>query len=71
VTTPRDELVQELAYVVGNERAEQLADAFAHQLAEQQRSKAGQLAILRSEDARLKAEGLRMGADLIDPTVTR
>ncbi|MFJ1733267.1 hypothetical protein [Streptomyces sp. NPDC088254] len=34
MTTPRDELVQELAYVTGKERAEQLADAFAHQLAE-------------------------------------
>ncbi|MFE3169308.1 hypothetical protein [Streptomyces sp. NPDC059224] len=29
--------MQELAYVVGKERAEQLADAFAHQLAEQLR----------------------------------
>lgn len=35
MTTPRDELVQELAYTVGKDRAEQLADAFAHQLAEQ------------------------------------
>lgn len=42
-------------------------DLYAHKLAEQQRRKADQLAILRSEDARLKAEGLRVGADLIDP----
>jgi hypothetical protein len=31
------------------------------------RGKADQLSILRSEDARLKAEGLRIGADTIDP----
>ncbi|MEU3522314.1 hypothetical protein AB0E62_00300 [Streptomyces sp. NPDC038707] len=39
----------------------------AHELAERQRAKANQLAVFRSEDMRLKAEGLRMGADLIDP----
>ncbi|MFF5471062.1 hypothetical protein [Streptomyces achromogenes] len=42
-------------------------DRHAHELAERQRAKASQLAVLRSEDMRLKAEGLRMGADLIDP----
>lgn len=36
------------------------------ELAEMLRTKAEQLAILRSEDARLRAEGLRMGADMID-----
>lgn len=42
-------------------------DEHAHKLAEKQRRRAGQLAMLRSEDARLKAEGMRMGAVLIDP----
>lgn len=42
-------------------------DLYAHKLAEQQRRQAAQIAILRSEEARLTAKGLRMGADLIDP----
>jgi hypothetical protein len=44
-----------------------LLDAYAHELAEKQRAKARQYAILRSEEMRLRAEGLREGADLIDP----
>jgi hypothetical protein len=51
----------------GSEIVPALLREHAHELAGKQRKKADQFAILRSEDARLKAEGLRMGADLIDP----
>ncbi|MFC8490707.1 hypothetical protein ACFUJU_07855 [Streptomyces sp. NPDC057235] len=48
-------------------QANGLIDAFAHELAEKQRAKASTFAMLRSEDMRMRAQGLRMGADLIDP----
>lgn len=39
---------------------------YGNELAALLRRRASKLAILRSEDARLKAEGLRMGADTIE-----
>jgi hypothetical protein len=62
VTTPRDELVQELAYVVGEERAEKLADAFAHQLAEQLRADAA-----TGDKSGLTRIYYRAAADFFDP----
>lgn len=71
MTTPREELVQELAYVVGKERAEQLTDAFAHQLAEQIRTDAQVRHDRDFSDNRIfRLTGARTGADLIDPQTT-
>lgn len=49
------------------ERWEIVRNEQAAEFAQQLRRKASQLAVLRSEDARLKAEGLRIGADMISP----
>ncbi|MFJ8153938.1 hypothetical protein [Streptomyces sp. NPDC094468] len=51
--------------------ADRILARHAREHADRLLTKAGQLAILRSEDARLKAEGLRIGAALIAPEDTR
>jgi hypothetical protein len=48
-------------------QANGLIDDFVHELAERQRTLARTYAALRSEDMRMRAEGLRMAADDIDP----
>ncbi|WP_432169081.1 hypothetical protein [Streptomyces sp. 1222.5] len=51
--------------------ADRILNRHAQEHADQLLAKANQMAILRSEDARLKAEGLRIGAALIAPEDTR
>lgn len=54
---------------VTSDEVNEAIDAYAHELAERQRAWAGQIGAFRSEEMRLRAEGLRMGADRIDPEV--
>lgn len=51
--------------------ADRIINRHSREHADRLLAKADQLAILRSEDARLKAEGLRIGAALIAPEDTR
>jgi hypothetical protein len=52
-----------------SEKASMLLDAYAHELAEKQRARANASAMMRSERMQGIAQGLRIGADLIDPEV--
>ena len=66
MTTARQEAEQELAYVVGNERAAQLLNAYAHELAEKIRQ-----AHSDQWDAGNQDWDVQDAANLIDPAVTK
>ncbi|MEW2498384.1 hypothetical protein AB0942_33355 [Streptomyces nodosus] len=49
-----------------NEAIDALSNEIAQELSDMIRTKAAKLAVFRSEEMRLTAKGLRMGADMIE-----